>query len=96
MTQDVGGDRRDPGASGANDLDFSTAEPAIAAPLDVRVGDLIRYRGTYDVCEAEVIELRDDCLLMIRRTKAHQTWSSRAGGVRPLRRERVIEIVAER
>jgi hypothetical protein len=78
VTRDVGGGRQ--GGSATTRL------------VDVRVGDRIKYHGKYGPREGEVIEIRDH-LLMVRRFTEAFTWGSRSGGVRPIRRDRVIEIV---
>jgi hypothetical protein len=64
---DVGGGRQLPSDVGRDTPDHSTAAPATVARLDVRIGDTIRYRGTLKVCEAEVLEIPNERILIIRR-----------------------------
>jgi hypothetical protein len=60
--------------------------------VDIRVGDRIRYHGTYGIREGEIIEDRGH-LLMVRRFTEAFTWGSKSGGIRPILRERVTEII---
>jgi hypothetical protein len=69
---------------------------SVGGVLDnVKVGDIVRYKGTYGQRTGEVLEIPDDRLLVIRRqAPASDPWASRDGGVRPILRERVIEVLS--
>ena len=90
---DVGGSRdrivRD------NDTVRSGEVAATAAHLDVRVGDRVRYRGTtHELRVGEVLDIIDKRLVLIRRpAPASENWHSLNGGVWPIKRERIIEVI---
>jgi hypothetical protein len=92
---DVGIGRQEPGNVGLDTPDGEVAAPAVDAYLDVRVGDRVRYRGTTGaIREAEVLEIPDDRHVVIRRPRpASERWNSDNGGVWPIRRERIVEVV---
>jgi hypothetical protein len=61
---------------------------------DIKIGDRVRYRGTYGPRDGEVIEIPNDRLLVIGRQRpASEPWASRDGGVRPILRSRVLEVL---
>jgi hypothetical protein len=93
----VSGDRRYPSDVGRDTPDHSMAEPATAAHLDVRVGDRVRYRGTTrELRVGEVLEVGERLVLIRRPAPASENWGSLNGGVWPIKRERIIEVVERR
>ena len=68
---------------------------AAAAHLDIRVGDRVRYRGTtHELRVAEVLEIPNERLVLIRRpAPASENWGSLNGGVWPIKRSRIVEVI---
>lgn len=90
----MGDDRRQPSDVGHDTPDSEVAAPAVAAHPPVRVGDVVKYHGSYGPRQGEVLEISDDRLLLVRReAPASGAWTSRDGGVRTILRERVYEVV---
>ena len=91
----MGGVRRNPSDVGRDTPDLSMAEPATVAHLEIRAGDWVRYRGSSGAIRVgEVLDIIDGRLVRIRRpAPASEDWGSLNGGVWPIKRERIIEVV---
>jgi hypothetical protein len=92
---DVGIGRQEPGNVELDTLDGEVAAPAVDAHLDIKSGDWVRYRGsTGAIREGEVLDIIDERLVRMRRpAPTSENWGSLNGGVWPIKRTRIIEVV---